>query len=68
MVLYLSRLCQCGLKIGILVSLLAAEPLSPAGILFLSQCLSVTILLTQSVFDGVGLAGFKSRATAFVLA
>ena len=38
---------------GILMHLLAAEPLSPAGSLFLSQCPCGTILLTlySMVFD-----------------
>ena len=46
--------------------LLAAEPLSVAGLSFLSLYLGETILLTH-VFDGVGLAGFKSRANVFLL-
>ena len=50
------------------------EPLRIAGHLFPSQCLRGTILVTpwndlsDPVFDGVGLAGFKSRANAFLLA
>ena len=53
MVLYLDRMCQCGLHsvlwshIGTLMHRLAAEPRSTAGLLFTSQCLSGTILLTR---------------------
>ena len=52
MVLYLDRMCQCGLHavlwshIGTLIRRLAAEPRSTAGLLYLSQCPSGTILLT----------------------
>ena len=52
MVLSLGRMCQCGLlvvlwsHIGILMRRLAAEPRSTAGLLFHSQCLSGTILVT----------------------
>ena len=52
MVLYLDRMCQCGLHavlgshIGILIRLLVAEPRS-TGLLFPSQCPCGTILLTQ---------------------
>ena len=52
MVLYLDRMCQCGLQavlwshIGTLLLLLAAEPCSTGGLLFLSNCPSGTILLT----------------------
>ena len=52
MLLYLCRMCQCGLHavlwshIGILMRLLAAEHRSTAGLLFFSQCLCGTILLT----------------------
>ena len=52
MVLYLDRMCQCGLyavlwsHIGSLMHLLAAEPRSTAGLLFPSQCPFGTILLT----------------------
>ena len=53
MVLYLDRMCQCGLHpilwshIGILMHRLAAEPRRIAGLLFSSQCPSGTILLTS---------------------
>ena len=52
MVLYLNRMCQCGLHavlwshIGTLMHRLAAEPCSTAGLLFLSRCPSGMILLT----------------------
>ena len=52
MVLYLGRMCQCGLHavlwshIGILIRFLAIEPRSSAGSLFLSQCPCGTILPT----------------------
>ena len=52
MVRYLGRMCQCGLHavlwlhIGILMRRLTAEPRSTAELLFPSQCLSGTILLT----------------------
>ena len=50
--LYLDRMCQCGLQavlwshIGVLMHSLAAEPRSTAGLLFPSRCPSGTILLT----------------------
>ena len=47
--------------------LLAAEPRSIAGLLFPCQYLCGTIY-SDPVFDGVGLAGFKSRANALLLA
>ena len=52
MVLYLDRMCQCGLHvvlwscIGTLMHRLAAEHRSTAGLLFHSRCPSGTILLT----------------------
>ena len=52
MVLYLDRMCQCGLHamlwshIGTLIHRLAAEPCSTPGLLFPSRCPSLTILLT----------------------
>ena len=66
-VLYLERLCQCGLHtvlwshIGTLMHCLTAEPCSTVGLLFPSRCPSGTI-------DGVGLPGFKSTANASLLA
>ena len=68
MQLYMCRMCQFGLlavlwsQIGILMRILAAEPLSTTGPLFFSQCPCRSILL---IFDGVWLASFKSRANAF---
>ena len=65
-VLYLCRMCQCGLHavlwshIGMLLLLLAAEPRTTAGLSFPSLWND----LADPVFDGVGLAGFKSRAHA----
>ena len=73
MVLNLGSMCQCELHamlwshIGINIRFLAAESRTTAGPLFLSQCRCGTILLTV-VFDGVGLAGFKSWAYVFLLA
>ena len=61
MVLYLGRMCQCGLHavlwshIGTQRVLLAADPRRPAGLLFLGQYVCGTIL--ESVFDVDGLAG-----------
>ena len=52
MVLYLDRMCQCGLHallwshIGTLMHRLSAEPCSTAGLLFPFRCPSGTILLT----------------------
>ena len=70
MVLNLCRMCQCGLyvvllsHVAALMHRLAAEPRFIARPLFPSQCPCGTIFLT----DGVGLAGFKSRANALSLA
>ena len=53
MVLFLDRMCQCGLHavlwsdIGSLMRFLAAEPRSTTGPLFPSQCSSGTILLAM---------------------
>ena len=52
MVIYLDRMCQCGLRvvlwshIGTLMHHLTAEPCSTAGLLFPSRCPSGMILLT----------------------
>ena len=48
------------------VSILAAEPRSTAVIF--SLLLSQWNDLDDPIFDGVGLAGFKSRANAYLLA
>ena len=77
MVLDLGSKCQCGLHevlcahIGTLMHLLAAEPRSPAGLLFPCQYLCGTILVTQllapvfspTVYSGVGngLSSFIQR-------
>ena len=71
MVLYLDRMCQCGLLTvpwshGILMRRLAAEPRSAVGLSFHS--VSLWNGLADPVLYGVGLAGFKSRANAFLLA
>ena len=47
--------------------LLAAEPRNIAGVLF-PLSVSLWTDLSDLVFDGVGLAGFKSRVNAFLLA
>ena len=71
-----THMCQCTIcasaqyvpvHIGTLLHRLAAEPRSTAGLLF---TLSVSLWndLANPVFDGVGLAGFKSRANAFLWA
>ena len=71
MVLYLDRMCHCGLQavlwshIGTLMHRLAAEPRRTAGLLFPSRSVSLWNDLANLVFDGVGLAGFKSKANAF---
>ena len=72
MVLYPSRMCRCVLHavlwslICVLMCLFAEELHSTADFYF-----PLNISAEQSwwpVFDGVGLAGFKSRANAFLLA
>ena len=52
-----------GPLIGILMRLLTAKPRSTVGLSFPSQSHRA-----DPVFDGVGLAGFKSRAIAFLFA
>ena len=72
--LYLCRMCHCGLNtvlwslIAILIRLLASEPRSNAGFLFPSPAVSMWNDLGDSVFDGVGLTRFKTRASASLLA
>ena len=64
MVLYLCRMCQCGLHpvlwsiIGVLMPLLAVGPRSPACLLFPFHDHCGTIKVT--VFDRVGLMGFRA--------
>ena len=71
MVLYLDRMCQCGLHavlwshIGTLIHRLAAEPCSTAGLLFPSRCPSGTILLTRIRWCGIG--GFKEQGQGFFI-
>ena len=66
---YLDRMCQCGLhavpwsQISILIRHLAAEPRT-----FVPLSVSLWNDLADPVFDGLGLASFKSRANAFLLA
>ena len=73
MVLYLDHMSQCGLHvvlwshIGTLMHCLAAEPHSTART-FIPLSVSLWNDLAYPVFDGVGLAGFKSKANAFLLA
>ena len=52
--------------IGTLMRRLTAEPRNTAGLI--SVTVSLWIDLANPVFDGVGLAGFKSRANASLLA
>ena len=72
--LYLDRMCQCGLysvpwsHIGILMRHLAAELRMQYRRTFVPLSVSLWNDLADPVFDGVGLAGFKSRANAFLLA
>ena len=64
-------MCQCGLQatlshIGTVMRLVAAEPRSIALLLFLCQYLCETIL-SDTIFDRVGLPDFKGRVNAFLL-
>ena len=74
MVFYLDRMCQCGLDavlwshIGTLMHRLAAEPCRQYSRTFIPLSVSLRNDLANLVFDGVGLAGFKSRANASLLA
>ena len=74
MVLYLDRMCQRGLHavlwshIGTLMYSLAAEPSLHYSRTFIPFLVSLWNDLANPVFDGVGLAGFKSRANASLLA
>ena len=58
-----ARITRCAL-----VHRLAAEPRSAAGLLFSSRCPSGSNDPANLVFDGAGLAGFKSKANASLLA
>ena len=70
--IYLCCTCKYGLHsllwslIDILMPFFAAGPRSTAGLSFLSQYLLED--LGDPAFDGVGLAGFKSTANAFLFA
>ena len=72
MALYLARMCQCGLHevlwwhIGTLMRLLAVETQSRRT--FIPVAVSLWNDLGDVLFDGVGLAGFKSMANTFLLA
>ena len=74
MVLYLDHMCQCGLHavlclhIGTPMHRLTAEPCSTYSITFIPFSVSLWNDLANPVFHGVGLAGFKSRANASLLA
>ena len=65
MVLYLDRMCQCGFH-AVLLHLCAfsLQNLSVPND-FYSPTVSLWNDLADPVFDGVGLAGFNSRANAF---
>ena len=66
MMLYLDRMCQCGLHavlwshIGTLYLAVQQDFYSPLGVPLERS--------SNPVFDGVRLAGFKSRANVFLLA
>ena len=69
----MSRVSQCGLHAvlwahkGILIRFLAAEPAWPYRRTFVPLSVFLWNDLADPVFDGVGLAGFKSRANAFFI-
>ena len=71
MVLFLDRMCQCGLHsvlwshIGSLMRFLAAEHRSTAGLLFLSRCQSGTIL--QTPYSMVWDCGFQEQGRCFFI-
>ena len=73
MMLYLDRMYQCGLHavswshIGIIYAPYRCRA-SQYRRAFVPLSVSRWNDLADSVFDGVGLAGFKSRANAFLLA
>ena len=72
MVLYLHRMCQCGLHavpwshIGMLMRRLLQILAIPQT--FIPLSVSLWNNLGDHVFDGVGLAGFKSSANVFLVA
>ena len=75
MMSYLDRMCQCGLHavhwshIGILMLHLAAEPRLLQNLAYRRTFVLLSVFLwndlANPVFNGVGLAGFKSRTNAF---
>ena len=68
-VLYLYRLCPCGLHmvlwlyISVLMRLVSAEPRT-----FIPLSVSMWNDFADPIFDGVGLAGFNSMANFFLFA
>ena len=70
MVLYLDRMCQCGLHAVLwsnICTLMHCRTLQYSRT-FIPFSVSPWNDLAKPVFDGVGLAGFKSRANASLLA
>ena len=73
MVLYLDRMCQHGLHavlwshIGIHLCTASLQNLADS-MTFISFSMSLWNDLANPIFDGVGLADFKSRANASLLA
>ena len=67
MVLYLDHMCQCGLH-AVLWSHIGTLRTSQYSRTFITLSVSLWNDLANPVFDGVGLAGFKSRANAILLA
>ena len=53
--------------IGIRMRFYVSKPWSSAGCFKFIMCLCGTILVTQYVFDGVGLAGFRRKVCASLL-
>ena len=74
MVLYLDRMCQCGLHavfwshIHRFTYVLPCCRISQYRRTFIQLSVFLWNDLANPVFDGVGLAGFTSRANAFLLA
>ena len=66
MVLYLDRMCHCGLH-AVLWSHIGTLSLQYSRT-FIPFSVSLWNDIANSVFDDVGLAGFKSRANASLLA
>ena len=72
MVLYLDRMSQCGLHAVLWSHIGTLTPASLQNIAvqqdFYSLSVSLWNDLASPIFDGVGLAGFKSRDNVFSLA